>query len=571
VIVDEPVVPEGKNNETISEAQPIQLPCVVAGRLELKEDVDYYKFQAKAGDHLTFELYCARLQDRIHDLQKHAKPMLVLYDEEGRELAANDHFYFADPMLSYKVTKTGSYYLQIRESTYDFDQRWVYALLATNKPYASHVYPMAGNPGKVVQVEPIGSARFLKPNVALLAPGKPGLHQLQLDIDGIKTNPVTFLVSNLPQVLEQEDNNSPTQANRVTVPCGINGRIGKKYDLDHFVFQGTKGKSILFEVKARRFGTVLNSTVHAVLDVMSPKGEPLASNMDTHGPEASLAFTPATDGDFVLRVRDLNSKGSDTAVYFVNADWARPDFELNCDPDKAMIGPGSSTTWFVKVKRLQGFTGPVKIEVKGLPPGVTCNPLTIPAGMTQGTLVLTADAKATHAVANVEVIGTATTKDESNKEVTLQRSATPQQEIYLPGGGRGLFNCSLLSVAVTDPSDIRKVKVGANKLVLKPGQEVKIDVTIERNMDYTQGVTLDMLLRHLNQVHGNALPPGVTMVEGKSKTSLGTGNVGHIVLKAAPDAELIEDVPIAVLAHVSINFVVKVSYSSEPIWISVRK
>jgi hypothetical protein len=337
------------------------------------------------------------------------------------------------------------------------------------------------------------------------------------------------------------------------------------------VFQGIKGKTIFFEVKARRFGTILNSTVHAVLDVMSPKGDILASNMDTHGPEAALAFTPTADGDFVLRVRDLNSKGADTAVYFVNADWARPDFELNCDPDKAMIGPGSSTAWFVKVKRLHGFTGPVKIEVKGLPPGVACNPLTIPPIMTQGTLVLTADGMAKHAVANVEIIGTATAKDENGKEITLQRSATPQQEIYLPGGGRGLFNCSLLSVAVTDPSDILKVKVNANKLVLKPGQEIKIDVTIERNMGYAQGVTLDMLLRHLNQVHGNALPPGVTMVVGKSKTSLGAGNVGHITLKAAPDAELVENVPIAVLAHVSINFVVKVSYSSEPIWVSVCK
>jgi len=33
----------------------------------------------------------------------------------------------------------------------------------------------------------------------------------------------------------------------------------------------------------------------------------------------------------------------------------------------------------------------------------------------------------------------------------------------------------------------------------------------------------------------------------------------------------IENVPISVLCHVSINFVVKVSYSSQPILVSVRK
>jgi hypothetical protein len=109
VVVDEPVVLEAAKNNTPETAQVVTLPCVVAGKLEVVEDVDFYKFEAKAGDVLTFELFCARLQDKIHDLQKHAKPMLTLYDGDGRELAANDHFFFADPLLSYKVAKSGAY------------------------------------------------------------------------------------------------------------------------------------------------------------------------------------------------------------------------------------------------------------------------------------------------------------------------------------------------------------------------------------------------------------------------------------------------------------------------------
>jgi hypothetical protein len=72
-------------------------------------------------------------------------------------------------------------------------------------------------------------------------------------------------------------------------------------------------------------------------------------------------------------------------------------------------------------------------------------------------------------------------------------------------------------------------------------------------------------------VFGTPLPPGVTVVEGKSKTLLGTTSKGHIVLKAAVDAKPIDDVPISVLCNVSINFVVKVSYSSGPIVVSVVK
>src|SRR5205823_4149552 len=142
------------------------------------------------------------------------------------------------------------------------------------------------------------------------------------------------------------------------------------------------------------------------------------------------------------------------------------------------------------------------------------------------------------------------------------RRATPNQEIYFPGGGRGQFDVNLQSVAVTEPLDILKITVSQTEVVLKPGEEVKLDVTIERRKDYDKGVSLDILLRHLGRVFGNPLPPGVTVVEGKSKTLLGNGSKGHIVLKAAADAAPIEGVPICVMAHVSVNFVVKISYAS---------
>jgi hypothetical protein len=572
VIVADPVVSETSVNNTPAQAQAIKLPCVVAGRLEAIEDVDYFKFEALAGQTVTFELFCARLQDKIHDLQKHAKPMLTLYDADGRELAANDHFYFADPLLSYTIPKAGIYYLQIRESTYDGDARWVYALAATNRPYASHVYPMAANPSRVIDVEPVGSAKRKKAKIAVKAPATPGIQQIQLDIDGARTNPVTFIVSSLPQVLEQEPNDEPGKATRFTLPAGLNGRIGAPRDLDHFVFTAQKGKTIAFELMARRFGTLLNSSLHGVLEIMDTKGNVLAAGDLTHSDsEAKLTFTAAADGDYILRVRDLNSKGGDSYVYHVKADWARQDFTLRCDPDKAMIGPGSSTAWYVHVTRSNGFAGPVDVEIKGLPRGITASPLTIPPSMTQGVIVLTAAADAGHGAAHVEIIGKAQLKTVDGKDEIAVRRTQSNQEIYSPGGGRARFNVDLQTVAVTDPSDILKVNVSAARIALKPGAEVRIDVTLERRSDYDKDVSLDILLQHLGSIFGNPLPPGVTIVEGKSKTLLGKTSKGHFVLKCAADAPPIDNVPICVLAHVSINFVVKVSYASSPILVSVKK
>jgi hypothetical protein len=579
VVVDEPVVRESGDNNTPDKANPIPVPCVVCGAIEAAEDVDFFKFHADAGQTLTFEVHCARLQDRIHDLQNHADPMITLYDQNNRELAANDDFYFADPLLTYTFSKAGEYYVQVRDSKYQGDPRWVYSLLVTDRPYVSQVYPMAGNPGQMLNVEPIGgatSARIKQPGVSVRLPSVPGLHEIQLEVAGFKTNPTAFIVSPLPQVLEQEPNDTLDQATSISIPCGINGRIGRPRDMDHFVFKGVKGKSVRFEVKARRFGTALQSSLDSVLDVLDKKGNVLANNDDTFGKDAMLVFTPPADGDYVVRIRDLNSKGGDTAVYYIEADWVKPDFTLRCDPDKAMVGPGSSTAWYVHVARTNGFTGPVKVEVQGLPKGVSATPLVIPAAMTQGLIVLTAASDAPMDAANVQIIGTAFVPkqslgtSESGKEETLTRTVTPNEEIYFPGGGRGVFDVRLQSLAFTHPSDILKVNVQPSVLTLKPGSEALIDVTIQRRPDYDKSVSIDILMQHLGSVFGNPLPLGVTIDEGKSKTLLGTGNQGYIVLKAASNAAPIENVPISVLAHVSINFVVKVSYSSSPIPLTVK-
>ena len=62
----------------------------------------------------------------------------------------------------------------------------------------------------------------------------------------------------------------------------------------------------------------------------------------------------------------------------------------------------------------------------------------------------------------------------------------------------------------------------------------------------------------------------VTVDEGASKTLLGDNETkGHLILKAAPDAAPIKDVPLAVFANVSINFVMKVWYTALPISLTV--
>jgi hypothetical protein len=571
LIVDDPVVVESGNNNTLGTANPVPVPSVVCGRIEAAEDVDFFKFHAEAGQVLTFEVQCARLQDKIHDLQKHADPLLAVFNAEGRELASSDDFCFADPLLTFKVPATGDYFVQVRDAKFDGDPRWVYALSITHRPYATHVYPFAGQPGQVLDVEPVGSAQVSHPRVKVRVPTEPGIHEAAVDLGGTSGNPVAVISSSLPQVVEIEPNDTQAQAQRVTVPCGISGRIANRRDVDHFVLKATKNKTLRLEVKARRFATPLRSSLDAVIDVLDAKGTVVTSGDDTYGKDPAVQFTPPADGDYTVRVRDLNNKGAATAVYYLEIEEALPDITAKCDPDKAFLGPGSSMAFYVQVARINGFTGPITIEARGLPKGVNASPLTIPANMTTGVLALTAAADAPRDAGAFRLVATAKLKDAAGKETTLERPVQAQEEIYSPGGGRAVFGVNGYAVAVTELPDILKVDVLPATVTLKPGGEVRLEVAVQRRPDFTQGVSLDAILRHLGSVFGNPLPPGVTIDEGKSKTLLGNGSKGHIVLKAAANAAPCDKVPICVLANVSVNFVVKVSYASTPVLLSVVK
>ena len=65
----------------------------------------------------------------------------------------------------------------------------------------------------------------------------------------------------LPECLEQKPNDSPQQAQRITLPVIVNGRIDRPGDRDVFRFEGRAGQEIVAEVYARRLDSPLDSVL----------------------------------------------------------------------------------------------------------------------------------------------------------------------------------------------------------------------------------------------------------------------------------------------------------------------
>ena len=135
VIVQDPVVVESGDNNTMSKANAVELPATICGRIERAEDVDCFQFHAEAGETICFHVRCMRLQDRIHDLQQHADPMLSIRSAAGSTIAAADNVFAADPFVTHTFQEKGDYFLELRDVRYQGNQYWGYCIEVNKRPF----------------------------------------------------------------------------------------------------------------------------------------------------------------------------------------------------------------------------------------------------------------------------------------------------------------------------------------------------------------------------------------------------------------------------------------------------
>jgi hypothetical protein len=575
VVVRQPIVKEARDNDTRDKAQLIALPAALCGKIERNEDVDYYRFHAAAGQLLSFHVRSMRLQDRIHDLQSHVDPIVAIRNEQGTTLAANDNYFYGDPFVHHQFAQEGDYFLEIRDVRYQGNQYWEYCVEITDQPFVTNVFPLAVSRGQAAQLQFVGFSLPPQPAAILRIdeerPGGPGVCSFPMGSGA--SNPAPLVVSDLPVFVETNaDNNSAAAAREVALPAMISGRIEAEADVDCFAFAALKGESFSFEVLARRQQSALDSN----LRILDEKGSQLAVNDDLRAGKRSSAdswiesWTAPADGRYVVEIRDLHGRGGPQFVYAVQATRAAPGFRLWLDTDKTQLTPGTNGVAFVRAERKNGFTGEIQLQVAGVPHGVTasCGRI-LPSGQ-DGSIVFQADHDAPRIAANLTIRGIGFHELAGGETQLLEAVATPYQEIYQPGGGRGHWPVDMHTLCVGDRADIWSVQLSDYEVTLKPGESKQIEVLIDRAPGFDKNVTLDVTYNHLEQIHADSLPRGVKLDRGKSQTLLtGANSKGIITLTAAKDATPAVRQQGVVLANVSINFVMKATYCSPPLQITV--
>jgi len=642
---------EVQQQRNSSDPQQIELPATIVGAVSAVGEVNGYSFEGKAGQEMVFQVAASRLDSQLES-------QLVLRDSSGGEVArVGEYLREPDAMLVAKLPKEGKYTISISDREEKGGWDYFYRLNAGPLPYVTGWFPLGLPAGKTAAVSiegvNLGGVKQVEVRPPARVDGWTTLPLVVATPSGSLLNKPRVGVGDVPEVFEKEPNDTPSEAEAVSIPVTINGHIdnptaAKHADDDFFRIHAAKGQRLVIEVAAARLGSPLDSVVEVLdsrgndvpratvrclyqtqstladrdsrsegirlvsttglhendylmvgdeldqiayipdqpdADVIlkgfegqrftwlgtSPSLRPLNTTVykvqilppdaefpanglpvfhlternDDGGPgygaDSRLDFDAPADGDYLVHLKDVRNLGGPGFAYRLTIREAAPDFTLVADPDNPNIPLGGSTPMTVTVNRLQGYEGPIEIEVKGLPQGLTASKAEIAAGEDSTVVVLSAapGSNPDSPPAHLEIEGHAVVNGH-----TITRMANAGKDLQV--------------ASIIPPPDVT-VRAEPDQVAIAPDKEVSVSLHVERKNGFKGRVPCDVV----------NLPPGIRVVNLGLNGILVPENESDATfkLRAAEWAKPIVQ-PIYVVANVESNTTTQ--HPSPPIVLRVQ-
>ncbi|MDB5293048.1 MAG: hypothetical protein JWL69_4289, partial [Phycisphaerales bacterium] len=186
--------------------------------------------------------------------------------------------------------------------------------------------------------------------------------------------PLRISVGQYPEIAEKEPNNTPEQAQEVSLPATLVGKIEGGGDVDCFRFTAAKDQKFVFDVHAARSSSQLD----AALSILDAKGHELPTKIDFHAGDPTLLFDVPADGQYVFIVRDLQYRGGGDFGYRIDAGvipYLQALLPMTAEPGKpAEVTPvGVNLPDTAKIPLDLTYAGPGDIAVRATGPGGLSN------------------------------------------------------------------------------------------------------------------------------------------------------------------------------------------------------
>ena len=391
-----PTVAEVEPNSDFAQPQPVTLNVTTAGVIQ-NEDVDYFAVDLQEGQRLAVEIEAMRLGGPLFD------PYVAILDDRRFELSAADDTPLVgqDAVCAIVAPRDGTYTVQVRDSAYGGNGNFRYRVHIGTFPRPTAVYPAGGPVGKEIEVRFVGDPTGEITNrltLPAMITDDWGLYAS--DQQGMAPSVNPFRLSNQENILESEPNNEITQATPADLQHALNGVIEEPGDIDFFRLQATKGQVFDVECFARRLRTPLD----AVMKIIRPDGNEIASNDDARGLDSHLRFTVPEDGEYLIRIDDQLKRGALDFVYRIEFQPVHPRLTLSIPRverngqyrQTIAVPRGNRFGTLINASRSE-FGGELILEQNNLPEGISIHAHTMPGNLSTIPVVFeaTSDAQVT--------------------------------------------------------------------------------------------------------------------------------------------------------------------------------
>jgi len=387
-------VAEIEPNDGLEEAQPLSPPAIISGVIgrenmdKADQDVDQYRFHARAGESWVFEIDAARSDSPLDSI-------VQIVDTDGQPV----------PRLFLQAVRDSYFTFRGKNSNQidDFrlhnwrEMKLNQYLYANGEVVRLYHYPRGPDSG--FKVYPNFNERF----------------------GFFETTPVTHALGEVCYIVE------PHESTDTIVPNG--------------------------------------------LPVFPLYYENDDDSQRQLGKDSRLTFTAPHDGDYLARVRDVRRFGGQDYKYKLHIRPKRPDFKLRIGQDLT-VPIGGLRRMNMKLNRIDGFDGPVRVEITGLPPGFSIDgPIAVETGQHRASATIRAAEDATDP----------TEENLKNTKITATATINGQQITHDVGSFNEikLGEKPKLHISI-EPENEALESAGLPVLIIPAGKTIKCKLLVER-------------------------------------------------------------------------------------------
>lgn len=540
-------IAKAANNRPAEKAQSIEVGSVVSGQFDSNSE-DWYRFPAKKGMRILVDVMAQRLDSKadativVYDAS--GRELASCRDFFRRDpfidfVAPADGEYL---IKAYDFIFAGGpdYYYRLAVHTGAHLDFAFPPVLRVGEKNALTIYGR-NLPGGTVSDVIVNGRQLDRLNVTIDVPADEDvdrrsasfpLRPVEALIDGrefrLKTpegpsNALVLGYATAPVVVEREQPDSLEAPQSVTLPCEVVGRFFPRGDTDAFQFEAKKGDVVAIEVISQRMGFSTDPWLLVQRAVKGANGKTEyvdVKELDDETANIGLtAFNAASidpyfrltapqDGTYRVLVRDLygDSRGDPRLMYRLVLRKPQPDFRLIALP--VTIAKGSNNTsgigyksagvllrngevspFSVMVSRIDGYTGPIRLSVEGLPPGIPAPEAIVAKDSDITPVTILVPEKAAPWNGTIRIVGQATI---DGKEVKHEARAAV---ILAPGDNKRSADARMsndFAVAIGGNETMPcKIQVGdGSPVVAARGAKVTVPVKMIQRGGFKDSVTL---------------------------------------------------------------------------------